>query len=485
MAQAPTHAMNAPPLARPHPPVHAYALAVSGAVAAVIVALMLQRWLGVNDLSLVFMLAVLAVAARTHAGPAAVTAVLCFLAYNYFFIEPRYTLYIGARHGVATVVAFLAAALLAGRLASRLAEQVQALGEAQRHGAARQALGQQLAIAADEAAVVRAAHEAFRQALDADVWIRLDEGARNRLPGASNRESVEDQGWWLLPLHAHEGLLGVLGLKLADGLPRMTPRERDAARAMADDVAQALVRTRLVAELEAQRVAAEAERLRSGLLASVSHDLRTPLASIIGAADSLDAWGDAMSPADRSALLATVREEGLRLDRYIQNLLDMTRLGHGVALARDWFGLDELVGAAIARVQRHRPRARVDVHVEPTLEPVHVQGALIEQALHNVIDNALKFAGDDSPVQVDVRRVGDVFEVAIRDHGPGIPADEHERVFEMFHRLQRGDRGPSGTGLGLAIARAIVIAHGGRIGIESPPAGGTTVRITLPVSTPA
>ncbi|WP_407908539.1 sensor histidine kinase [Lysobacter claricitrinus] len=469
--------MNAPPLARPQRNAVAYMVAVAGSMAAVALAQLLQRWLGVNDLSLVFMLAVLVVASRTHAGPAALTALLCFLAYNFFFMEPRYTLYIGARHGVATVLAFLAAALLAGRLAARLSEQLDALGEAQRHAIARQALGQQLAVAADEAAVVRAAHDGFRHALDADVWLRLDGGA--------HRETVEDQGWWVLPLRTPDRVLGALGLKLPDGTPRMEPRERDVARAMVDDVTQALLRTRLVAELEAQRMTAETERLRSGLLASVSHDLRTPLASIIGAAESLETWGDDMAADDRSALLATVREEGLRLDRYIQNLLDMTRLGQGVAPVRDWCGLDELIGAAIARVQRHRPHANVDVCVEAALPPAFVQGALIEQALHNVIDNALKFAGDDEPVQVDVRHRDGAFEVDVVDRGPGIPEAEREHVFEMFHRLARGDRGPSGTGLGLAITRAIVLAHGGAIAIDSPANGGARVRMTLPAVEPA
>ncbi|MGY3266470.1 sensor histidine kinase [Lysobacter sp. HA35] len=466
--------MNAPPLARPQRPVTAYMLAVAGSIAAVATAQLLQRWLGVNDLSLVFMLAVLVVASRTRTGPAALTAVLCFLAYNFFFIEPRYTLYIGASHSVATVLAFLAAALLAARLATRLSEQIEAMAEAQRHGAARQALGQQLAVAADESDVVRAAHDGFRHALDAEAWLRLDGHARH--------ESVEDQGWWMLPLRTPDRVLGTLGLKLPDGLPRLEPGERDVARAMADDITQALLRTRLVAELEAQRVAAETERLRSGLLASVSHDLRTPLASIIGAAETLEAWGDDIAADDRSALLATVREEGLRLDRYIQNLLDMTRLGHGVAPVRDWFGLDELIGAAIARVQRHRPHARVDVDAEPSMPPVFVQGALIEQALYNVIDNALKFGGDRNTVHVDLRRNDTSFDIAVRDHGPGIPEAERERVFEMFHRIERGDRGPSGTGLGLAIARAIVLAHEGTIAIEPAPGGGACVRITLPAS---
>jgi two-component system sensor histidine kinase KdpD len=483
-------------------PAARYVLAVLMALLSVLVAAAAERWLGLDDLSLVFMLAVLLVAARTHAGPAVLTALLCFLAYNFFFIEPRYTLYISARQGVATVAAFLAAALVAGRLASRLAMQVQALRDAHRDALARQELGQRLAVAADEAEVVAVANAVFHKHLGAHVWIRLGERglhtgdveppappvlhrldtiARSRLV-----ESVVEHGWWFLPLQTPDGPLGMIGLKLPTHPQSPSDNERRLARAMADDIAQALLRTRLVADLQSARVTSETERLRSALLSSVSHDLRTPLAAIIGAAGSLDSYGDAMGPEDRHALLDTIRSEGERLDRYIQNLLDMTRLGHGtLALHRDWIGVDELIGSAVARLQRYQPGTRFSIAVEPELGPVWVHPALVEQALFNVIENAAKFSPPSEPVAIEARRFDDQLRIDVSDRGPGIPEEERKRIFDMFYSVERGDRGRHGTGLGLAICRGMIGAHGGEVfALPGADGRGTTLRITLPFNEP-
>ena len=480
-----------------HPP-GGYALAVAGAIAATLAAALAQRWFGLVDLSLLFMLAVLVVASRTHMGPAVLTALLCFLAYNFFFLEPRYTLYISARHGVATVALFLAAALLAGRLASRLAMQVQALQVANDHALARQELGLRLAAAASRDAVVQAAHDVFERSLGADAWVRLDGQERGnpvapslavlrRVADEQPGETVEEFGWWFLPLRVPGETLGVVGLKLPPGSGRLDEMRRHLARAMADDVAQALVRTRLVAELEAERVANESERLRSVLLSSVSHDLRSPLAAIIGAAESLETYGASMDDADRRSLLDTVRQEGQRLDRYIQNLLDMTRLGHGgLALKRDWIGVDELIGSAIGRMQRYRPDTGFTVAVVGDIGPIWVHPALIEQALFNVIENAAGFSPPGEPIAIDARLdARGHLRIDVRDRGPGIPDAERARIFEMFYSADRGDRGRQGTGLGLAICRGMVGAHGGEVEALPAEGGGTTIRITLPMLAPA
>jgi two-component system sensor histidine kinase KdpD len=470
------------PLATDSSPVAGYVLAVVGTAVAVLVASIAERWVGLVDVSLIFMLAVIVVAARTHTGPALLTAVLCFFALNFFFIAPRYTLYIDARHGVVTVVLFLAAALLAGRLASRLAMQVQALRLANLHASARQALAGRLSVAANEAEVVGAAEGVFREGLGAEAWVRL--GASSE---ARRTESVEEHGWWFLPLRASQETLGVVGLKFPVAAGRLDMRQRETARAMADDVAQALLRTRLVGELEAARVANETERLRSSLLSSVSHDLRTPLASIIGAAGSLESYGDAMDDADRRSLLDAIRTEGERLDRYIQNLLDMTRLGHGdLVLHRDWIGVDELIGAATGRLQRQQRSVRFDLHVEPGLEPIWVHPALVEQALFNVLENAAKFSPPGAPIAVDAGATPDGgVRIDIADQGPGIPDDERSRIFDRFYSVARGDRGRDGTGLGLAICRGMIGAHGGDVeALPGPDDRGTTIRITLPLVVP-
>lgn len=489
-------------LDRPNPAA-GYALAVAVSMLAVIAAGASERLFGLDDPSLVFMIGVLLVAVRTRMGPAVLTAFLCFLAYNFFFIEPRYTLYIFSQKGIVAVAAFLAAALLAGRLASRLSTQVHALRCANRDAATRQKLGQRLAVAPNETAIVVAASEAFGRGLEAEVWIRVGElnlhdgnveppalhvlRQIDGLTHSRHAETIEEHGWWFLPLPAHQGTLGVIGLKLPQHSQHLDERQRQLARGMADDIAQALLRTRLVADLESERLANETERLRSALLSSVSHDLRTPLAAIIGAAESLDSYGTVMGPQDRHALLDTVRVEGERLDRYIQNLLDMTRLGHGtMTLRRDWIGVDELIGSAVGRFRRYQPDIEFTLSIDANLPPIWVHPALLEQALFNVIENAVKFSPPGVPVVIQAFRVDDRLRIEVIDRGPGIPEEERRRIFDMFYSVERGDRNLGGTGLGLAICRGMVGAHGGEVeALSGPDGSGTNLRITLPFVEPA
>jgi len=292
--------------------------------------------------------------------------------------------------------------------------------------------------------------------------------------------------WWFLPLVIDGESAGVVGLRLPENASRLDPEQRRLAEVMADDIAQAVVRTRLVSDLENARVTGETERLRSALLSSVSHDLRSPLAAIIGAAESLETYGASMDDADRRSLLDTVRQEGQRLDRYIQNLLDMTRLGHGgLALKRDWIGVDELIGSAIGRMQRYRPDTGFTVAVVGDIGPIWVHPALIEQALFNVIENAAGFSPPGEPIAIDARLdARGHLRIDVRDRGPGIPDAERARIFEMFYSADRGDRGRQGTGLGLAICRGMVGAHGGEVEALPGEGGGTTIRITLPMLTP-
>jgi two-component system sensor histidine kinase KdpD len=469
-----------------------YLLAALVSALATAVAALVERWTGVDDLSLVFMLAVLAVAARTRTGPAVLTAVLCFLAYNFFFIAPRYTFYITASHGVATVTMFLAAALLAGRLAARLAMQVEALREAAVLASARQALAQRLTVAMDETAIAEAVQAVFREHLGAEVWLRQhdDEATTGTSTGASTRAqgaSPAQHGWWWLPLRAPDRTLGTLGLKLHGIDDAPDSARRALACTMAEDIAQALIRTRLAAELETQRVTGETERLRNALLSSVSHDLRSPLAGIIGSASSLEHYGARMPEEDRHALLRTIRSEGERLDRYIQNLLDMTRLGHGaLTLHRDWVGVDELIGATASRIAACLPDARIETDAMTALAPLWVHPALVEQALFNLVENAVKFSPPDAPVRIGAHDDGEDVIIEVDDAGPGIPEADRVRIFDMFHSVERGDRGRNGTGLGLTIARGMVGAHGGSVdALPGPHGRGTRMRIRLPRIAPA
>ncbi|MGH8086308.1 MAG: ATP-binding protein [Lysobacter sp.] len=479
-------------------------LAVVASALAVIVGWIAERWAGLTDLSLIFMVAVVVVASRTRIAASVLAAVLCFLAYNFFFIPPIFTLFISARQGMATALLFLVAALVAGRLAAKLRMQVVALRAANAHATAVQALSRQLAGAADLDQVVAAGREALKRSLDGDVVVHLGEqpidgdphlgmtekdraaadwARKHGQPAGRFTDTLAGSAWWFLPLADDANSDGVIGLRLPEHTTRLGAEQRRLAEAMAADIAQAVVRTRLVADLEDARVSGETERLRSALLSSVSHDLRSPLSAIIGAASSLDNYAEAMGADDRHSLLETIRIEGERLDRYIQNLLDMTRLGHGgLALNRDWIGVDELIGSSVGRMQRYRPDARFKLAIAEGLAPIWVHPALVEQALFNVIENAAKFSPPGEAVAIEARNVEDgALQIDVRDRGPGIPEDERKRIFDMFYSVERGDRGAQGTGLGLAICQGMVGAHGGSV--EALPGNdgrGTTIRITLP-----
>lgn len=481
------------------------AFAVLASLLAVGVAWLAERWLGLEDLSMVFIVAVVLVASRTRMTAAVIAALLGFFAYNFFFIEPRFTFAIGARQGVATVLLFLVAALVAGRLASRLRMQVVALRAANVHATALQSLGRELAVAADLDQVLVAGRKALSRALSVDAWLCVEDreepvdtalAAIDRAAADWARQHGQATGRytdtlsgasrWFLPLRGEGGAMGVLGLRFEPAITRLQAEQRSLAEAMADDIAQAVLRTRLVADLEDARVSGETERLRSALLSSVSHDLRSPLASMIGSASSLASYGKQMDEEDRRSLLETIQQEGERLDRYIQNLLDMTRLGHsGLTLNRDWIGVDELLGSAVSRLLQYQPGICIKTTVAEGLPPVWVHPALIEQAVFNVLENAGKFSPTGGPVQVDARRVDGVLRIDVQDHGPGIPEDERSRIFDMFYSVERGDRGRNGTGLGLAICQGMVGAHGGSVqALPGSDGRGTLIRITLPLLSP-
>ena len=485
---------------------HDLPFAVVAAMLAVGVSWLIERWTGIDDLSMVFIVAVVLVATRTRMAAAVVAALLSFLAYNFFFIDPRFTFNIGASQGVTTVFLFLLAALVAGRLASRLRMQVLALRAANAHATALQTLGRQLTSAADLGQVLSAGRDALAAAMDAEAWLRWDgqvassngvllEGKdlaaadwAQRHAQATGRftDTLAGSAWWFLPLRDARGVMGVAGVRFTRELPRLAFEQRRLAEAMADDIAQAALRTRLVADLEDARITGETERLRSALLSSVSHDLRSPLASMIGSASSLASYADAIDADDRKALLETIQREGERLDRYIQNLLDMTRLGHsGLTLNRDWINVDELVGSAVGRLQRYQPDVRLQTRIEADLPPIWVHPALVEQAVFNVLENAAKFSPPGEPIEVDARLTEGHLRIDVRDRGPGIPEQERSRIFDMFYSVERGDRGRQGTGLGLTICQGMIGAHGGSVeALPGADGRGTTIRITLPLLHP-
>jgi two-component system sensor histidine kinase KdpD len=234
------------------------------------------------------------------------------------------------------------------------------------------------------------------------------------------------------------------------------------------------------------RVLAETERLRTALLSSVSHDLRTPLASIIGSASSLLSYGAGYDQAAQTELLQTIREEAERLDRYVGNLLSMTRLESGaLELRRDWADAGDLVASALAELAPRLSGHTVVVGAEPHVPLVMVDFVLIEQVLVNLLDNAAKYAPPGTTIRVSIGSAAGMVQIAVADEGGGVPPEELERVFDKFYRVGRGDSQAESTGLGLSICRGIVEAHGGRVYAHLKDDGsGTVFTVELPVEDP-
>jgi two-component system sensor histidine kinase KdpD len=278
--------------------------------------------------------------------------------------------------------------------------------------------------------------------------------------------------------------VGVIGVDRDDPGPILTPDGRRLLDALTDQAAVAIERISLAEDIDRARVSAETERLRAALLTSVSHDLRTPLASIIGSLGSLRSYGRTYDQATRETLMATIQAEAERLNRFIGNLLDMTRLESGaIDVKLEAVDLGEIVGTALQRAGKLLAEHRVAIDIAPDLPPVKADYLLLEQVLFNLVDNAAKYAPPGSLVRLAAQHDGDAVTLAVSDEGPGIPPADIERIFDKFYRVHRQDRQRAGTGLGLAICRGFVAAIGGTIDvINRRDRSGATFTIHLPAA---
>ena len=484
-----------------------YGLALLATVLASALAWGVSSVLALPNISMVFLAAVLLVAVRSSLGPALACAAMSFLAYDFLFIPPNFSFSIQREEDVLTLVFFLLMAALTGNLAARQRRQLQALRETQQETSELLDLSRKLTAATDRKAVVNAAaqhlsgwkelHLCLLNRDGSGGWtvetggpLQFNEAERAAADWAWSHEQPAGKGtgtlpmgrWWWWPLTVDDGPLALLGVSPKEG-QALSGQRRRLLMALSQPLAQALARAQLAQDLEAARLHGETEQLRSALLASVSHDLRTPLTTMRGSIDTLLALGEAIPLDDRRELLEGTRDEAERLDRYIQNLLDMTRLGHGaLKLARDWVSPADIVGSALNRLRAVLAPLQVQVDVAPQLPLLHIHAALIEQALINVLENAARFSPPQGVLQLVAGANQQELWFAVSDEGPGIPEEDRAKIFDMFYTAARGDRGGQGTGLGLAICQGMVGAHGGRISVgEGIDGRGTCITLHLPL----
>jgi two-component system sensor histidine kinase KdpD len=275
----------------------------------------------------------------------------------------------------------------------------------------------------------------------------------------------------------------VLGVARDAAHALLTPDERRLLDALGDQAAVAIERISLAAEIDQTRVLRETERLRSALLTSISHDLRTPLASVLGALTSLRSFDAQYDPATRDELLRTAQEEAERLNRFVGNLLDITRLESGaLEVRRDMADMTDIVGSTLRRAGKILEKHEVKIDLAPDLPMLRLDFVLFEQVLFNLLDNAAKYAPPGSTITVTARAEDRSVLLQVIDEGAGIPEADLDRIFDKFYRVQAADRQRAGTGLGLAICRGFVEAHGGTISASNrTDRSGAVFTITLPV----
>jgi two-component system sensor histidine kinase KdpD len=472
-----------------------------------VLAALVFRFLSVTDVAMVYLLGVGLVASRYGRGPSVVAAVASIAVFDFFFVPPSLTFAVSDVRYLLTFGVMLCIALVISALTLRIRAQAETARLRERSTAALYAMSRELAGTRGRSGVALAASRQLEGTFGAQVQILLpDEAGRLEIPvhvppAYPMDEKERSVAQWVfergqaagrgtdtlpaaqalyVPLVGSAGTIGVAGLRATDGRRLQDPGLRRLLDALAGQAALALERVMLAERAEKEQVEAEAERLRTALLSSLSHDMRTPLGAITGAASSLLDDGGALSEAARRDLLKAILEESQRMNRLIGNLLDMIRVETGaLEVQKDWQPLEEVIGVALIRLEERLREHPVQVKLPRDLPLALLDGLLIEQVFVNLLENAVKYTPPGTPIEISAAAGDEAIVVDVADRGPGLPAGEERRVFEKFYRPP-GAAPAGGVGLGLTICRGIITAHGGRIWAEDRPGGGAVFRFTLP-----
>jgi two-component system, OmpR family, sensor histidine kinase KdpD len=458
-------------------------------------------------LLMLFLLGVVAVAVQFGYGPSLWASILGVACYDVFFVPPFYTFTVDDPQYFITFGIMFVVALTLSWSTVRIRWLADAARQRERRTAALYALSRELASVRSVPTILDAATRHIAEVFRSSVTVFLPDDAGGlklqTSPGGYEPDSTEiGVTHWVfehnqpagrgtgtlpgakalyLPLAASRGPIGVLGVRPADAHVLETPEQVHQLETFANQIALALDRGLLAEEAHAAQVRVETEKLRSSLLSSVSHDLRTPLAAITGASSSLLETGDRLDVETRRELLETIGDEANRLSRLVHDLLEMSRLESGAVKAHmEWHPLEEIIGAALAHVGKTHRERKILTRLPENLPMVSVDDVLIEQVLVNLLDNAAKYSPSHTSIEVAARREDDAIVVEVADRGPGLHAEDLERVFEKFYRGKRPHG--RGAGLGLAICRGFVEAHGGRIWATNRREGGAMFCFTLPLT---
>ncbi len=467
-----------------------------------------RDYLKLTEVALVYLSLVLLTAARFGLLPSLVLSALSMLAFDFFWVPPIYTWDIADPRDWVVLAVLLVVAVVTSYFTAWTGAQMLVARRQAKITAELYSFSRRLSAISDLDAVADAAADQVGRTLRASSVVLLHEAGRlvaragypaearlgegdfaaaswawhNGVPAGHGSDVLADGAWLFLPLRTPRGDVAVLGIARDWRAAPLTPGERRLLDALADQAAVAIERIALAAEIDESRVLRKTDRLKSALLSSISHDLRTPLAAVLGALTSLRRDEAIADPEARAELLDTAQEETERLSRFVGNLLDITRLEAGaLEVKRDPVDLAEIVGSALRRARKLLAGRKVEIDLAEDLPMVRLDFVLFEHVLFNLLDNAAKYSPPTSTVGIRAMRSGDAIALQIADEGSGIPAEDLDRVFDKFYRLKASDRQRAGTGLGLAVCRGFVEAQGGTIAASNRQGRpGAVFTITLP-----
>jgi len=464
--------------------------------------LLIFRHLDLADVAMIYILCITVVATSHGQWAALLASLMSVAALDFFFIPPRFTFVVQDIRHIGTFGVMLGVGWVVANLAERIRTQTRLALERERHTGALYRLGAALAEGGDAVAIQARVEEHIRQTLGMPALVLLadrngqlaprasvnaalgrDELAvaqwamENRAPAGRGTGSLPGARGLFLPLVGSEAPVGVLALFQEPGRNGTDPKGLPLA--LAAQISLALERARLAEGRAEERLRADHEQLRSTLLSSFSHDLRTPLGTITGATTSLLDPGPEAAPGDQRMLLLTIHQESCRLERLVNNLLELTKLESGqVQVKKEWVPMEEVVGSAVSRMEEQLGDRPLTLNLREAWVPL--DPVLLEQVLLNLLDNALKFSPPGSAIEIEGWVLEGRARLTVTDHGPGFTRGEEERVFEKLYRGGQSASVP-GAGLGLAICRAIIQAHGGTIKAANRPQGGARITLNLPI----
>jgi two-component system sensor histidine kinase KdpD len=460
------------------------------------------------NLIMFFLLGVVFIATRFGRGPSILASFLAVAIFDFFFVMPYFSFSVSDSQYLVTLVTMLTVGMVISNLMANVRSQAKVAGHRERRATVLYAMSRDMTASQNEDEIVRTAvHHLNSEFGSQNVILFPDANGRIIYPtGQAIPESlhaadlsvaqwvfdhneIAGQGTHTLPgaeaiyfpLSNKDTTLGVLVLLPVNLRRVFLPEQQKLLDTFLGQIAQAIIRVRLTEQARKTQVEMEAERLRNSLLSSISHDLRTPLATIVGSASTLMEEDDVLKAQDKLELSRAIYDEGLRMSSLVNNILDMARLDAGtIELNKQWYPLEEIIGAVLTLLQKRLAGRLVTVKLPPGTPMIYVDAVMIEQVLINLLENILRYTPERSPVEIMAEVSSFAVEISVADQGPGIPEGFEKKLFEKFYRV-RNEAAQSGVGLGLAICKAVIEAHGGSIQAQNRPTGGAVFSFMIPL----